>query len=404
MGGDGRGGGPPGRPTASQSLEDLAGLLLRDGDDRFLAAGSPWFLTLFGRDSLWAARLLLPFDTGLALSTLRVLARRQGRADDPATEEQPGKILHEVRPGLLDLGAQVLPPLYYGSVDATPLFVCTLADAHEWGGAADQVRALLPAARACLEWLLAQSEDDGWLRYVDHTGTGLSNQGWKDSSDSIPFADGRLADPPIALCEVQAYAHEAAVRGSALLAAYGEAPVPGLLDWAERLRERFAAEFWVDTPDGGHAAIALDREGRPADALTSNIGHLLGTGVLGSVATARVAELLADPRLDSGFGLRTLAADSPRFSRLGYHVRQRLAPRHRHRGPRAGGRGPPRDGGPARPRAGRRRPRASTTGCPSCTAATPPSRSTCPRRTRPPAARRPGRPRPRSPRWSRSRA
>jgi len=305
--------------TAAQSLADLAGLLLRDEDDRFLAAGSPWFFTLFGRDSLWAARLLLPFGTDLALSTLRVLARRQGQIEDLSTEEQPGKILHEVRPGTLDLGAQVLPPLYYGSVDATPLFVCTLADAHAWGADPDEVRALLPAARACLVWLLAQAQEDGWLRYVDHTGTGLSNQGWKDSADSVQFADGRLAEPPIALCEVQAYAHEAAVRGAALLAAYGEEPVAGLLEWAAGLRERFAMEFWVDTPDGGHPAIALDRDGRPADSLTSNIGHLLGTGLLDAGARERVSGLLADPRLDSGFGLRTLAADSPRFSRLGYH-------------------------------------------------------------------------------------
>jgi glycogen debranching enzyme len=305
--------------TARQSLADLAGLLLRDGDDRFLAAGSPWFLTLFGRDSLWAARMMVPFDTGLALSTLRTLARRQGRVEDHATEEQPGKILHEVRAGDLDLGEQVLPPLYYGSVDATPLFVCTLADAHDWGADPDEVRGLLPAARGCLEWLLAQSGGSGWLRYVDHTGRGLSNQGWKDSHDSIQFADGRLAAPPIALSEVQAYAHEAAVRGAALLTAFGEEPVPGLADWAAGLRTRFASAFWVDTADGGHVAVALDRDGRQADSVTSNMGHLLGTGILDAEHTARVADLLADPRLDSGFGLRTLASDSPRFSRLSYH-------------------------------------------------------------------------------------
>ena len=118
--------------------------------------------------------------------------------------------------------AHSLPPVYYGTVDATPLFVCTLADAHAWGADRDQVRALLPAVRGCLTWQLAQSADSGWLRYVDHTGTGLANQGWKDSHDSVQFADGRLADPPIALCEVQAYAYDAAVRGAALLEAFGE--------------------------------------------------------------------------------------------------------------------------------------------------------------------------------------
>ncbi|NYD40833.1 glycogen debranching N-terminal domain-containing protein [Nocardioides panaciterrulae] len=307
------------RRTASQSLADLAGLLLADGGDRFLAAGSPWFLTLFGRDSLWAARMLVPFDSGLALSTLRTLARRQGSAEDPATEEQPGKILHEVRGGDLDLGDQVLPPVYYGSVDATPLFVCTLAEAWRWGADEAEVRALLPAARACLGWMLAQSRESGWLRYVDHTGRGLSNQGWKDSHDSVQFADGRLADPPIALSEVQAYAYEAAVQGVALLEAFGEEPVAGLAEWAAALRKRFDLEFWVDTDEGGHVAIALDRDGRRVDSVTSNLGHLLGTGVLEPGRADRVAAVLADPRLASGFGLRTLSADSPRFSRLSYH-------------------------------------------------------------------------------------
>lgn len=311
---------PSVRRTAAQGLADLDGLLLADEEqDRFLAAGSPWFLTLFGRDSLWAARMMIPFAPELVMSTLRVLARRQGTRTDPATEEQPGKILHEVRGGELDLGAQVLPPLYYGSVDATPLFVATLADAHDWGADADQVRALLPAVRGCLEWLLAQSSESGWIRYQDLTGHGLSNQGWKDSHDSVQYADGRLADPPIALCEVQAYAYEAAVRGAALLAAYGAEPVPGLDAWAAGLRDRFGREFWVDTPDGGHVAIALDAHGRRVDSVTSNMGHLLGTGILAPDRVARVAEVLAQPRLDSGFGLRTLAADSPRFSRLSYH-------------------------------------------------------------------------------------
>jgi len=204
-------------------------------------------------------------------------------------------------------------------VDATPLFVATLADAHDWGADPAQVRALLPAVRGCLTWLMDQSADTGWIRYVDSTGRGLSNQGWKDSHDSVQFADGRLAEPPIALSEVQAYAYEAAVRGSSLLAAYDVAGPPGLTAWADDLRERFGRNFWVDSPGGGHVAIALDGDGRPVDSVSSNMGHLLGTGVLSGPATARVASLLAEPRMDSGFGLRTLASDSPRFSRLSYH-------------------------------------------------------------------------------------
>ena len=303
----------------AQSLADLGGLLMRDGDDAFVAAGSPWFLTLFGRDSLWAARLLMPFGTGLALSTLRTLARRQGQRDDPATEEQPGKILHEVRNATLELGDMTLPPVYYGSVDATPLFVCTLADAWRWGADRDQVRDLLPAARSCLEWMLRQSEESGWLRYVDETGHGLANQGWKDSVDSVQYADGRLAEPPIALCEVQGYAYEAAVRGAALLAAFGEPPVDGLTGWAADLRDRFRRAFWVDTADGGHVAIALEASGARVDSVTSNMGHLLGTGILSSAQIDRVVEVLSGPELSSGFGLRTLTSASPRYSRLSYH-------------------------------------------------------------------------------------
>jgi N-terminal domain of (some) glycogen debranching enzymes len=302
-----------------QSVADLGGLLLRDGDDAFAAAGAPWFLTLFGRDSLWVARLLVPFSTGLALSTLRTLARRQGVRDDPDAEEQPGKILHEVRNTTLELGGMTLPPVYYGTVDATPLFVCTLADAWRWGADPDAVRDLLPAARRCLEWVLRESQESGWLRYVDRSGRGLANQGWKDSVDSVQFADGRLAEPPIALSEVQGYAHEAAVRGAALLEAFGEPPVAGLVDWAAGLRERFDREFWVPTAEGGHVAIALDRAGAPVDSVTSNMGHLLGTGLLHEERTARVVEVLTGPDLASGFGLRTLSSRSPRFSRLSYH-------------------------------------------------------------------------------------
>jgi hypothetical protein len=305
--------------VVAQSVADLDGLLMRDGDDAFLAAGSPWFLTLFGRDSLWGARLTMPFGTALALSTLRTLARRQGERDDPETEEQPGKILHEVRNTTLELGGMTLPPVYYGTVDATSLFVCTLADAWEWGADRDEVAALLPAARRCLKWVVAQSAGSGWLRYVDESGRGLANQGWKDSVDSVQHADGRLADPPIALCEVQGYAYDAAVRGAALLAAFGEPEVEGLGAWAADLRDRFRRDFWVETPEGGHVAIALDAAGHQVDSVTSNMGHLLGTGLLSAAQVDRVVELLTGPEMSSGFGLRTLTSASPRFSRLSYH-------------------------------------------------------------------------------------
>ena len=191
------------------ALDDLDALRLSttdDPDQQFLAAGAPWFFTLFGRDSLWAARFMLPLGTRLAADTLRVLAGLQGTARVADTAEQPGKIMHELRRGTLSIPGEgvVLPPLYYGTVDATPLWVCLLHDAWRWGLADDEVRALLPHLERALEWMrdFGDADGDGLLEYVDETGHGLANQGWKDSGDSVQWRDGSLADGPIALCEV----------------------------------------------------------------------------------------------------------------------------------------------------------------------------------------------------------
>ena len=308
-------------PLAARGLDDLCALLLTDGDDVFAAAGSPWFFTLFGRDSLWTARLLLPLGTDLAMGTLRALARRQGCADVAATEEQPGKILHEVRRDGLDVGDLSLPPVYYGTVDATPLWVTVLVEAWRWGADRAAVATLLPAAEAALGWLREQVAADptGFVRYVDHSGCGLQNQGWKDSGDSVQWADGRLADAPIALCEVQAYAYEAAVGGADLLDAFGRPGAASLRQWAGDLRQRFRSQFWVADDQGRYPAIALDRDGRAVDGIASNMGHLLGTGLLDADEAATVAARLAGPDLDSGYGLRTLSSRSPRFSPTSYH-------------------------------------------------------------------------------------
>ncbi|HWL97924.1 MAG TPA: glycogen debranching N-terminal domain-containing protein [Nocardioidaceae bacterium] len=313
------------RALVRQSLDDLSGLLLRDtvtegtaDGDQFLAAGTPWFLTLFGRDSLWAARMLLPLGTDLAMSTLRTLARRQGERDDAETEEQPGKILHEVRREPLVLATMTLPPVYYGTIDATPLFVVLLADAWRWGAPPGEVEALLPAAERCLGWVQREL-GEGFLAYVDRTGRGLTNQGWKDSDDGVQWADGRLAEPPIALSEVQGYAYESLVRGADLLDAFDR---PGAERWraaAAALRQRFREAFWVTDAAGDYPAVALDRNGGAVDSVASNMGHLLGTGILDPRESALVAARLAGPDMDSGFGLRTLTARSPRFSRLSYH-------------------------------------------------------------------------------------
>ncbi|MDL9980596.1 glycogen debranching N-terminal domain-containing protein [Microbacterium sp. ASV49] len=305
------------------ALGDLAALRLALPDhpaDAFLAAGAPWFLTLFGRDSLWAARLLLPVDAGLAASTLRVLARLQGTRDDRETEEEPGKIAHELRSVALVMPGEgiVLPPLYYGTVDATALWVSLLVEAAAAGMPESEVRELLPNLRAALDWIV-RSTGDGFLSYVDRTGRGLANQGWKDSGDSIQWRDGTLAAGPIALCEVQGYAYEAAVGAAALLDALGEPGGPDLRAWAASLRTRFAEAFWVETPEGRYPAIALDRDGRAVDTLTSNIGHLLGTGILSPAEEKAVAALLVGASMSSGFGIRTLSTDAAGYWPLGYH-------------------------------------------------------------------------------------
>ena len=304
-----------------QGAADLEGLLLRDGStqDQFLAAGAPWFLTLFGRDSLWAARMMLPLGTQLALSTLRTLARRQGQRQNSRSEEEPGKILHEVRAGPIDVGAAGLPPLYYGTVDATPLFGVALAEAWRWGAEPSKVEDLLPTLRRCLHWMMEKSRSSGWLQYLDVSGRGLVNQGWKDSADAVQFADGELAQAPIALSEVQAYAYQAAVEGARLLEAFSQPAVVGLDAWAADLRTRFHRNFWVSDDDGDFPAIALDRSGTRVDSRASNMGHLLGTGLLDESHARAVATALAAPEMDSGFGLRTLSVASPAFSRLSYH-------------------------------------------------------------------------------------
>ncbi|MBA3523542.1 MAG: amylo-alpha-1,6-glucosidase, partial [Geodermatophilaceae bacterium] len=316
-------------PLLAQSLADLHGLRMvtRDHPDEvFVAAGSPWYLTLFGRDSLWAARMMLPFGTGLAGGTLRTLAARQGVRDDPLTQEQPGKILHELRRSDVgDASVGMLPAQYFGTVDATPLWVLLLHDAWRWGLPADEVEPLVDNAVRALDWVLGDGDPDGdgFCEYVDDSGTGLANQGWKDSGDSVRFADGTLATPPIALCEVQGYAYAAARAGVDLLAAFGR-DGRRYAEWADALRVRFRDRFWVSVDGVRYPAMALDgggpgRQKRQVDSLTSNIGHLLGTGLLDENETSRVVSLLTGSDMDSGYGLRTMSGRAGGYSPLSYH-------------------------------------------------------------------------------------
>ena len=313
-----------------RALDDLDALRMTTAqhpEHTFLAAGAPWFFTLFGRDSLWAARFMLPLGTELAGSTLRVLAGLQGTSDNPIAAEGPGKIMHELRRQSLVIDNDItLPPLYYGTVDATPLWICLLHDAWRWGLPDDEVRALLPHLEAALGWMRddGDADGDGLLEYIDRSGHGLANQGWKDSGDSVQWRDGSLAAGPIALCEVQAYAYQAAIGAAELLDAFER---PGGADWrawAARLRTAFHERFWITDPErcgalGPYPAIALDAQKQPVDTVTSNLGHLLGTGLLDAEQSALVAARLGSPELDSGYGLRTMSTDSTGYWPLSYH-------------------------------------------------------------------------------------
>ena len=309
--------------TLRRSYEDLGALRIQDPDHPervVVAAGAPWFMTLFGRDSLWASEMALPVDPSLALGTLRTLADRQGTVVDEATEEEPGKILHEVRLGVsggLALGGK---SAYYGSVDATPLFVVVLGSVSRWGFAKDAISALLPHADRALEWIrtYGDRDGDGFVEYGRPNEHGLINQGWKDSWDGINFADGTLAEPPLALCEVQAYVHGAYVARAWMAYDDGDlALAESLRERAEDLKKRFNEQFWM--PDKGYYAVALDRNKRPVDACASNMGHCLWFGLIDEDKAPAVVERLMSPEMFSGWGVRTLAKNMGAYNPASYH-------------------------------------------------------------------------------------
>jgi glycogen debranching enzyme len=301
---------------------DLGALLIRDengGARPFVAAGAPWFMTLFGRDSLLTAWMALPLDVGLSIGTLQRLARLQGQRIDPMTEEQPGRILHELRRG--PVSSEVLGGVpCYGSVDATPLFVMLLAEAWRWGAHEAAVRALLPAADAALAWADEYGDRDGdcFIDYQRATTCGPIHQGWKDSFDAINDAEGRLAEPPIALCEVQGYQYAALLGRAELAEAFGDpAAATRLRDRADTLRGKFLEAFWL--PEKGWYAIALDGGKRRVDALSSNVAHCLWTGIATDEHAAEIVERLSGEEMDSGFGLRTLATTMGAYNPMSYH-------------------------------------------------------------------------------------
>lgn len=285
-----------------------------------IAAGAPWFMTLFGRDSLLASWMSLLLDPSLALGTLQTLASKQGGRTDPLTEEEPGKILHEMRFGS---GTDRLlgdKRAYYGSIDSTPLFVVLLGELWKWSHDRDALDGLLPAADRALAWIeqFGDRDGDGFVEYQRATDRSLVNQGWKDSFDGVNFADGRLAEPPIALCEVQGYAYAAYLAGSRIARDLGDEE--GARRWSERasmLKAEFNERFFL--PDRGWYAVGLDGDKRPIDALASNMGHCLWTGIVDKDKAGRVVERLMAADMDTGWGIRTLASTMGAYNPVSYH-------------------------------------------------------------------------------------
>ncbi len=307
--------------AAATAFEDLGSLRIFDPevpDRAVVAAGSPWFMTLFGRDSLLTSWMTLLVDPSLAIGTLQTLARLQGHKEDPITEEQPGRILHEVRWGTPLL--QGLGDVYYGTVDATPLFVMLVGEVQRWGFGGDIVKELIPHVDRALQWIedYGDRDGDGFVEYKRMTDRGLLHQGWKDSSDAISFASGRLADPPIALCEVQGYVYAAYRARSRLAEELGDGEgARRFAQKAEHLKRAFNEAFWVG--ERGWFALGLDADKQQIDALASNMGHCLWTGIIDADKAPQVVRHLLSPAMFSGWGIRTLASSMGAFNPLGYH-------------------------------------------------------------------------------------
>jgi glycogen debranching enzyme len=312
--------------TYRRSLEDLAALRFFPAmapEQAMPAAGLPWFMTVFGRDSLITSLQALPFVPELARTSLVVLGTRQGTTRDDFRDEEPGRIMHEARLGEMTAFEERPHSPYFGTSDATPLFLILLDEYERWTGDGDLVRKLEPEARAALRWIdeWGDRDRDGYVEYDRrNTQTGLENQCWKDSWNSILFADGSLAPLPRATCEIQGYVYDARRRCARLARDFwGDAELAQKLDQqATELKRRFNQDYWI--PGREFFALALDGQKRQVDALTSNIGHLLWSGIADEdKAQACVRHLLGD-RLFSGWGIRTMAAGEGGYNPIGYHV------------------------------------------------------------------------------------
>jgi glycogen debranching enzyme len=306
-----------------RALADLR-LLVNSGpgpDERYIAAGVPWFSTLFGRDAIITALQLLPVRPQIARDHLLVLARLQATQIDDARDAQPGKILHELRTGELAVAGEIPHTPYYGSVDATPLWLILLGEYERWTGDRGLVDHLWPNALEAVNWIemYGDADGDGFVEYERRSPQGLVNQGWKDSTDANRYRDGRVAEAPLALVEVQAYVHRARLELARLARIRGEWALAEREEQeAAALATRFEAAFWME--DAGTYALALDADKRQVDAIGSNAGHVLWSGTASNERAARVAESLMSPEMWSGWGIRTLSSDMAGFNPIGYHL------------------------------------------------------------------------------------
>jgi len=307
-----------------RSLVDLAALRFETGiaPGALPAAGLPWFMAVFGRDSLLTSFQSMAFVPELTAATLRALAILQARKEDPFRDSEPGKILHEVRLGEMTAFEARPQSPYYGAADATMLWLIMLEEYERWTGDTDIVRELEREARAALAWIdnYGDRDKDGYVEYERRQDTGLDNQCWKDSWDSIAFADGTLASTPRATCELQGYVYDAKHRCARLAREVWDDPaLADKLDKeAEDLKRRFNKDFWI--PERGFFALALDGQKRKVDSLTSNIGHLLWSGIADEEKAASCVKHLMSDELFSGWGIRTMASSEGSYNPIGYHV------------------------------------------------------------------------------------